>query len=133
MRTWYRFVAAVLVALSLLSFRARAQQSVPPEVLAYADMVFYNGPVLTVDDQFTIAEAIAVRDGKILAVGASDAILKLAGPKTLKVDLQRTKAVIPGVIKYAFPPAALRGQPLLELHSSGRAGCDSSRRSLWRF
>jgi len=77
-----------------------AQSISVDELLAprYADMVFYNGPVLTVDDQFSIAEAVAVRDGKILAVGDSDTIQRLAGPKTVKVDLERTKAVIPGVI-----------------------------------
>ena len=75
-------------------------QSVPVEELLtrYADMIFYNGPVLTVDDEFSIAEAVAIRDGKFLAVGASDMILQLAGPKTLKVDLERKKAVIPGII-----------------------------------
>ncbi|MCZ6750998.1 MAG: amidohydrolase family protein [Acidobacteria bacterium] len=77
-----------------------AQSVSVEELLAprYADMIFYNGPVLTVDDQFSIAEAVAIRDGKILAVGPSNTILRLAGPKTVTVDLERTKAVMPGVI-----------------------------------
>ena len=95
-------ISVVRFILGLLFCSAVAMaQTVPVEELLaphYADMIFYNGPVLTVDDQFSVAEAVAVRDGKILAVGDSDAILKLAGPKTLKVDLERTKAVMPGVI-----------------------------------
>ncbi|MBI4481437.1 MAG: amidohydrolase family protein [Acidobacteria bacterium] len=72
----------------------------PPEVERYADLVLYNGQVLTVDKDtpdFTVAKAVAIRDGKILAVGENDRILKLAGPKTQKMDLAG-KTVIPGVV-----------------------------------
>jgi predicted amidohydrolase YtcJ len=75
-------------------------QELPPEVLGYADMVFYNGHVLTMDrDQppINVVQAVAVRDGRILAVGESERILGMAGPATLKVDLEG-KGVIPGVI-----------------------------------
>jgi len=57
-------------------------QDLAPEVLHYAEMVFYNGHVLTMDrDQppFTVTEALAVRDGRILAVGDDDRILRMAG------------------------------------------------------
>ncbi len=79
---------------------ALAQAQVSPLVLHYADMVLYNGPVLTMDKDtvdFSVARAIAVRDGKILAVGTAEDILKLAGPNTKKIDLAG-KAVMPGVI-----------------------------------
>ncbi|MBI3939985.1 MAG: amidohydrolase family protein [Acidobacteria bacterium] len=74
-------------------------QSLPPELAqyAYADMILYNGKVLTVDDKFTIAQAVAVRDGKILAVGDSALIQKLAGPKTDRIDL-RGNTLTPGFI-----------------------------------
>jgi len=42
----------------------KAQQDLPPEVLAYADKILYNGKVLTADDQFTIGEAVAIRGGE---------------------------------------------------------------------
>ncbi len=90
----------VTIGLLVFSFPARAASAppdVPPEVLAYADIVFYNGSVVTVDEKFSIAQAIAVRDGKILKVGDNDAILKLAGPKTHKIDL-KGRSVIPGLI-----------------------------------
>ncbi|MBI3940963.1 MAG: amidohydrolase family protein [Acidobacteria bacterium] len=89
------------LSLLLLGFVgwARGQQDVPPDLLAlsYPDMVLYNGKVLTVDEKFSIAEALAVRDGKILAVGTTDRILKMAGPKTDRVDLQGS-TVTPGFI-----------------------------------
>ena len=75
-------------------------QDLPPEVLNYAEMVLYNGQVLTMDrDQppITVTQAIALRDGRVLAVGDSDRILQMAGPDTTKVDLEG-RAVIPGII-----------------------------------
>jgi len=75
-----------------------AQQSgLPAAVIAYADMVLYGGKVLTADDAFTIVEAVAIRDGKFLAVGPSTDILRLAGPSTRKIDLAG-KTVVPGFI-----------------------------------
>jgi len=75
-------------------------QDLPPEVLRYADTILYNGQVLTMDrDQppITVVEAVAIREGRIMAVGESDRILKMAGPNTVKVDLQG-KGVIPGIV-----------------------------------
>ena len=80
--------------------RVSSAQDLPPEVLGYADTVFYNGQVLTMDrDQppINVTQAIAVRDGRVLAVGDSDRILRMAGPDTIRVDLEG-RAVIPGVI-----------------------------------
>ncbi len=91
--------AFCLALLWLLPSAARAHE-LPREVENYADMVFYNGQVLTVDrdgPDFTMAKAVAVRDGRILAVGESDRILKLAGPDTVKIDL-KGKALIPGIV-----------------------------------
>ena len=74
-------------------------QQLPDELLHYADIVFYNGEVLTADADraFTVAEAAAVRDEKILAVGSSESILKLAGPDTRRVDL-KGRSLTPGFI-----------------------------------
>jgi predicted amidohydrolase YtcJ len=61
-----------------------------------ADLVIYNAQVYTVDDQFTQAEAFAVRDGKFIAVGENDEILaKYDAPEAL--DLQGT-TIYPGFI-----------------------------------
>ena len=62
-----------------------------------ADVVLHNGVILTMDDNLTTAQAVAVSKGKIQAVGESTRILKLAGPDTLSIDL-KGKTVIPGLI-----------------------------------
>lgn len=62
-----------------------------------ADTVLLNGKILTVDAQFSTQEALAIRDGKILATGQTSDIRKLAGPKTRLIDLQG-RTVIPGLI-----------------------------------
>jgi predicted amidohydrolase YtcJ len=62
-----------------------------------ADTILVNGKILTVDTQFSTREAIAIRDGKITAVGGSSDIRKQAGPQTRVIDLQG-RTVIPGFI-----------------------------------
>ncbi len=87
----------VLMVTIAVAAVAAAQQPIPPLVLAWADMVLHHGKVLTVDSQFTIAEAIAIRDGKVLAVGSSADMLALAGPNTKRIDLNGS-TVTPGFI-----------------------------------
>lgn len=97
---WKLSCRLLLPAAILFVKPAVGQQSlaeIPPEVLAYADIVLFNGKVLTVDNRFTVAEAVAIRDEKILAVGATPRILKMAGPQTRKIDLAG-RTVLPGLI-----------------------------------
>ena len=89
---------AVLLIVALLPARvARAQGSPPPAVLHYPDIVLVNGKVVTVDDRFSLHEAVAVREEKILAVGTSAEIRAMIGPRTRVVDLKGC-TVIPGLI-----------------------------------
>jgi len=60
-------------------------------------MVFVGGPVLTVNPPGQ-AEALAVRDGKILAVGDRKSVLATAGPNTTVIDLQG-HTVMPGFVE----------------------------------
>ena len=69
----------------------------PREVVAYADLVVYNGKILTADEQFTVVSAVALRDGKFLATGNNQRILAMTGPETRRVDLEG-RSVIPGLI-----------------------------------
>src|SRR5438128_686152 len=62
-----------------------------------ADAVLLNGKILTVDSQFSTREALAIRDGRIVALGGSAEMKKLAGPKSRVIDLQG-RTVIPGLI-----------------------------------
>lgn len=62
-----------------------------------ADKIFYNGNIITVDAAFSIAEAVAIHNGKILAVGSNGACEAYKGPQTEMVDLAG-KTVMPGII-----------------------------------
>ncbi|MBI4446160.1 MAG: amidohydrolase family protein [Acidobacteria bacterium] len=62
-----------------------------------ADLILYNGKVVTVDENFTTAAAIALRADKILAVGTSEEMLRRGDAVTQKIDL-KGKTVIPGLI-----------------------------------
>ena len=62
-----------------------------------ADMVLVNGRIVTVDDRFTIAPALALRGERIIAVGSSEEIARLKGPATRVEDLAG-RTVIPGLI-----------------------------------
>ncbi|MGE5525020.1 MAG: amidohydrolase [Rhodospirillaceae bacterium] len=62
-----------------------------------ADVVLVNGKVVTVDDRFTIAHALAIKGERIVAVGANAEVRKLAGASTRTLDLAG-KTVIPGLI-----------------------------------
>ena len=92
-------MCALIAPLLLWTSLARAQErpAVPPELLSYPTLILFNGKVLTVDDRFTVAEAVAVRDRRILAAGSTDVIRRLAGPSTRLVDL-RGRSVVPGFI-----------------------------------
>jgi predicted amidohydrolase YtcJ len=62
-----------------------------------ADTILVNGKIVTVDDRFTIAQALAIKDKRIVAVGRTGDIRKLAGPATRVIELDG-KTVIPGLI-----------------------------------
>ncbi|MDR7555444.1 MAG: amidohydrolase [Armatimonadota bacterium] len=62
-----------------------------------ADTILFNGKILTVDARFSIAEALAVVDDKIVAVGTDGDIKRLAGASTRRIDLKGA-CVIPGMI-----------------------------------
>ena len=59
------------------------------------DLILSNGKIVTVDGQFSIAEAVAVFDGKIVAVGKDSDVSGLAGNRTQTVDLGG-RCVVPG-------------------------------------
>ena len=61
------------------------------------DMVLVNGKIVTVDDRFTIAQALAISGDRILKVGTTAEIQALKGPQTRVIDLAG-RTVIPGLI-----------------------------------
>lgn len=66
-----------------------------------ADVVLYNGKVVTVDSGGTIAAAAAIRGGRFVFVGATDEARALAGPSTEQIDLAG-RTVIPGLADNHF-------------------------------
>jgi len=102
-----RFASFGVLTWLLLSGAAGAQEmvSVPIEIAAYPDIILRNGKVVTMDDTSvglntlvgTIADAVAIREGKIIAVGTNERILRLAGPRTDVIDV-RGRMVMPGII-----------------------------------
>ncbi len=100
--SWRRAVKGLSLWTTALVLFAACEPTgqLPPAVRAYPQLILYNGKILTMDRDdasATVAEALAIRDGRILAVGKQADILKLAGPQTQKEDLGG-KTVIPGII-----------------------------------
>ena len=82
----YVLLAAIACATPML----HAQQPAP-------DLILTNGKIITVDERFTIAQAVAIKGDRIVAVGANQAIAQLAGPNTRRIDLMG-RTVTPGLI-----------------------------------
>jgi predicted amidohydrolase YtcJ len=80
--------AAIAVLAASLATAAHAQ---PP------DLVLLDGKVVTVDAESSVREALAIRDGKILGIGSTAEIRRLAGPATRVVELGG-RTVVPGLI-----------------------------------
>ena len=89
-------VPVMLAAISLVplsTFHASGQQ---PDQAA-ADLVLMNGNVLTVDANDSVAQAVAIAGGKIIAVGTNEAVKRRVGSGTRVVDL-RGRTATPGLI-----------------------------------
>ena len=78
---------------------ATANPLAPPS--GSPDLILRNGKVITVDINDTLAQAIAVKDGKIQAVGSNETIDALKGAGTQVVDLNG-RALTPGLIDPHF-------------------------------
>ena len=96
MRSFYAFMAKrVLAATAVIAFAVVALVS--GASASEPDAIFFNGKIVTLDAAGTTVSGVAVKDGKILKVGAADEIKKLAGAATRLVDLSG-KTVVPGFI-----------------------------------
>ena len=84
-----RTPVAVFVVLAGIAWHAAA---------ADADAIYVGGPIITVDDRAPLAEAVAVKAGKIVAVGSRSSVeMAQKGPKTTVIDLAG-RTMIPGFI-----------------------------------
>ena len=80
----------------LPAFLALAAGLAPPAAPAPADLIVHNGKVVTLDARSRIARAVAVRGGKVVAVGDDKVALALKGPKTRVID-GKGRMVLPGL------------------------------------
>ncbi|MEW5916122.1 MAG: amidohydrolase [Gemmatimonadota bacterium] len=71
---------ATLIAMAATVASCAAPRNAP-------DLVLVNGKVITVDSLDRVAEAVAVKDGRIVAVGPTESIDSLVGPQTERIDL----------------------------------------------
>jgi predicted amidohydrolase YtcJ len=62
-----------------------------------SDLILHHGKVVTVDREFTISQALAVKGDRLLSVGTEQDVMKTRGPKTVVIDLAG-KMVLPGLI-----------------------------------
>ncbi len=85
-----RRLAFLVACLSSAPLVLQAQQAAP-------DLILTNGKIITVDDQFRIAEAVAIRGDRFVAVGTNADIAALAGSNTRRIDLEG-RSVVPGLI-----------------------------------
>lgn len=85
------FIIVAFVLISLVSSGCIKNSGAPK-----ADTLFINGKVITVDENFSIAECVAVKNGKIIAVGSSSALKNYQGPATKIIDL-KGETMLPGI------------------------------------
>ena len=88
-----RTVRGVLLAASFIAQIC----SVSAREIAPADTVLVNGQLITVDPNDRLAQALAIRQGKIIRVGTDREVRRLIGPKTTVIDLHE-RAATPGLI-----------------------------------
>src|SRR5262245_40240713 len=101
MKQWGKFLTLLLLS-ALVHSRAVAQPA-PQLLVSYPDTILHNGKVATMNDQSrsenpgAIVQALAIRDGKILASGTNQQMLALRGAQTKVIDL-KGRTVVPGII-----------------------------------
>jgi predicted amidohydrolase YtcJ len=89
----------ILLILALVAVGGCRRETAPSHL-------FTNGRIVTVDPQFRTVEAMAIRDGQIVALGTTTEIVKLAGSGTTRTDLGG-RTVLPGLIdSHVHAPAA---------------------------
>lgn len=82
-------------------------------VAAPADLIVHNAKVITVDADFSIAQAVAIRDGHVAAVGTNADVLALRGPNTHVINAAGT-TVLPGLSDSHTHPVGAAGSEFRE-------------------
>jgi predicted amidohydrolase YtcJ len=89
------FTVSLVLAISTLSSPSFAMTFASDAKAA--DTIYYNGPIVTVNDKQPTAQAVAIKNGKIIAVGSEDSMKPLTGKRTQQISLEG-KTLVPGFI-----------------------------------
>ena len=112
-----RRLGAAVALIAVFASDLPAQDPPPP-----ADLVLLDARILTVDDAFGTAAALAVRGGRFVAVGSNEEVRRHVGPTT-RVIAGRGRTVVPGFIDthvHALDVASAEAtQPFVNLRSIG--------------
>jgi predicted amidohydrolase YtcJ len=92
-----RTLTVVVVGLLVAGAASVSMRSARAQSAVTADLILSNGKIVTVDDRFTIAQAVAIKGNRIVAIGANQEIDRLAAPNARRINL-RGRTVIPGLI-----------------------------------
>ncbi|MEE4163952.1 MAG: amidohydrolase [Woeseiaceae bacterium] len=84
-----------LTIFALLCALTACSKATPPGEVA--DSIYSGGTIITIDDARPLAEAVVVKDGRILAVGALDEVSRFVGESTQSIDLDG-KTMLPGFV-----------------------------------
>jgi hypothetical protein len=97
-------------ASSLLGFALAAPMLFAAEA---ADTIFHGGDIVTIEDQQPNAEALAVKAGKIIAVGKKDDVLKFKGDATKLIDLGGKTLLITSIpCSWPISASSMHRQPV---------------------
>ena len=78
-------------------FAASASSALAASLDPAPDIILLDGKIVTVNDEFAIVEAVAIKDGRFVGVGDNQEIGDLAGRETEVIDLEG-RTVVPGFI-----------------------------------
>jgi predicted amidohydrolase YtcJ len=90
-------IASTAILANAIGLDSGRDARVDLDDLGVPDIVLYGGKISTVDERNSVVEAIAIRDGEILATGRSRPIKAMAERGTTVINL-RGRRVLPGLI-----------------------------------
>lgn len=90
-------VASACLVAAAVALASCATSEPPPQTKPIADTIYHGGPIVTVDDANPSAEAVAVAEGRIIAVGTETEVMEHRGEATEVVDLAG-RTLTPGFV-----------------------------------
>ena len=132
-RRQFIYTGTGALAGAALSGCGRDAEPTLPAASSSQTYVFRNGVILPVDQAFSEHSTLAIRDGRVLAIGADDAVLAQAGRGTTEIDLDG-RFILPGFVEPHMHFALMAGLGHLEdIGPFERATFDDALKALARI